>query len=217
MELVRVDSKQAYEIIREKITSLELAPGEALDIGALAKELDFSRTSIKEALRLLVHDHLVEATPRELYVSELNLSDLEKISGVRLRLESYSAQQAARNRTEDDLIVLSALCKEEAQDTRELFELDHRFHQAIAKAAHNPYLANTLEHFYGLSKRLWYLALPHLDFLPTAVQSHIELVEEIDAQQEEKAGSIMYTHISDFYEKIDRIIREKNLVETHHA
>lgn len=214
MELIRVDTKQAYKILREKITSLELEPGQPLDIGQLANELDMAQSSIKEALRLLAHDHLVEAPPRGLYVSEIHLEDLGKISGIRLQLETYSAQQAAQHRTQDDLVILTSLCEEKAEDTRKLFELDHKFHQAIAQAAHNKYLANTLEHFYGLSKRLWYLALPYLDFLPTAVESHIKLVEAIEKKEGETAGELMHTHIHDFYQKIKRIITERDLMGT---
>jgi len=212
MELIRVDTKHTYKILREKITSLELKPGQALDIGRLANQLDIAQASVKEALRLLAHDHLVEAPPRGLYVAELHLDDLKTISGIRLRLETYSAQEAAQNRTPDDLVILTSLCEKKAENTGELFELDHKFHQAIAQAAHNKYLANTLEHFYGLSKRLWYLALPYLDFLPTAVESHIKLVEAIEEKEGETAGEIMHTHISDFYQKIKKIITERDLM-----
>lgn len=213
MKLNRVDTEKAYQILWEKITSLELAPGDPLDIAVLADELSMSHTSVKEALRVLVHEHLVEAPPRGLHVADLHFADLEKISTIRLNLETLSAQQAARNASEDDLIILKALCEEEAGGTRELFELDQKFHQAIAQAAHNKYLAETLKHFYGLSKRLWFLALPYLDFLPKSVQSHIELVEAIRAGNEPLAMEIMQTHIEEFYQKITRIIQEKALVE----
>lgn len=213
MKLQRVDTEQAYQIIWEKITSLELAPGEPLDIGELSSELDLSQASIKEALRILIHEHLVDAPPRKLFVTELHFSDLEKISTIRLNLETLSAQQAARHATPDDLIILESLCKEETGDTRELFELDQKFHRAIAQAAHNQYLADTLNHFYGLSKRLWFLALPYLDFLPSAVKSHIHLVDAIESQNEPLAMDIMGTHIEEFYQKIAGIIQEQGLLE----
>lgn len=213
MKLQRVDTEQAYQIIWEKITSLELAPGEPLDIGELSSELDLSQASIKEALRILIHEHLVDAPPRKLFVTELHFSDLEKISTIRLNLETLAAQQAARHATPDDLIILESLCKEETGDTRELFELDQKFHRAIAQAAHNQYLADTLNHFYGLSKRLWFLALPYLDFLPSAVKSHIHLVDAIESQNEPLAMDIMGTHIEEFYQKIAGIIQEQDLLE----
>lgn len=213
MKLQRVDTEQAYQILWEKITSLELAPGEPLDIGELSSELDLAQASIKEALRILIHEHLVDAPPRKLFVTELHFSDLEKISTIRLNLETLAAQQAARHATPDDLIILESLCKEETGDTRELFEFDQKFHRAIAQAAHNQYLADTLKHFYGLSKRLWFLALPYLDFLPSAVKSHIHLVDAIESQNEPLAMDIMGTHIEEFYQKIARIIQEQRLLE----
>jgi DNA-binding FadR family transcriptional regulator len=72
--------------------------------------------------------------------------------------------------------------------------LDHRFHQAVAQAAHNRYLARTLEQFFGLSQRLWYLALPHLGFLPAAVEKHLDLVDAIKAGDADRAEQIMHDH-----------------------
>lgn len=213
MKLNKVDTKKAYQLLWDKITSLELAPGEILDIAALAGELELSQTSIQEALSLLVHDHLVEAPPRGLHVAGLQLSDLEKISTIRLSLETLASQQAARNANQDDLVILQALCKEVAQNTRDLFTLDQRFHQAIARTAHNKYLADTLQRLYGLSKRLWFLALPYLDFLPSAVSSHIKLVDAIRDGNESLAMEIMEDHIEEFYLKMREIIQEKDLIK----
>ena len=213
MKMNKVDTEKAYQLLWERITSLELEPGEILDIAALANELGFSQVSIREALRLLIHDHLVEAPPRGLYVAGLKFSDLEKISTVRLSLETLASQQAARHATKDDLVILQTLCEEVAQDTLELFTLDQRFHLAIAKAAHNNYLAETLQQLYGLSKRLWFLALPYLDFLPSAVKSHIKLVEAIRDKNESLAMEIMGNHIEEFYLKIKDIIQEKELIK----
>lgn len=208
----KIDTNKAYQILWEKITSLSLAPGEILDIAALGDELQFSQSSIQEALRLLIHDHLVDAPPRGLFVADLHFSDLEKISTIRLNLETLAAQQAARNANADDFIILQSLCEEVAADTREHFELDQRFHQAIAQAAHNTYLEETLKHFYGLSKRLWFIALPYLDFLPSAVKSHINLVTAIQNRNEPLAMEIMQSHIEEFYLKIREIISGKNLI-----
>ena len=60
MELVRIDTQRAYELIREKITSLELAPGSPIDEGSLSKELNMGLVPVREALNLLAHDHLVD-------------------------------------------------------------------------------------------------------------------------------------------------------------
>ncbi len=210
MELERVDTQRAYQLIREKITTLELAPGAPLDEGALARELGMGLVPVREALKLLIHDHLVDAPSRGLFVADVNIPDLEQISEIRLLLETYCVRQAAKHAIPDDLLVLEALCQEQAQippdQPRQLFDLDHKFHQAIARAAKNKYLAEILEDFYGQSKRLWYLALPHLEFLPAAVETHIEMVEAIKNKDADRAEEIMREHIQSFYAKVFKII-----------
>jgi DNA-binding GntR family transcriptional regulator len=211
MEMVRVDTQRAYELIRDRITTLELAPGTAINEQHLAKELDMGLVPVREALKLLAHDDLVLITPRHgLYVADVDVPDLEQISEMRLSLESLCARLAAQRATPDDLAVLDALRKEQSgippEDSRRLFDVDHRFHQAIARAAHNKYLTRTLDHFFGLSQRLWYLALPQMGFLPGAVQKHLDLVEAIRSGDADRAEKIMHDHVQDFYAQVRQVL-----------
>jgi DNA-binding GntR family transcriptional regulator len=213
MELERVDTKRAYELIRVKITTLELAPGAALNEQALATELGMGVVPVREALKLLAHDNLVVITPRHgLYVADVNIPDLEQISEMRLALEGLSARLAARRATGDDLVVLEALRQEQAatpaEDSRRLFEVDHKFHQAVARAAHNKYLAEGLERLFGLSQRLWYLALPSLGFLPGSVEKHLDLVQAIKDRDGDLAEEIMRHHIQEFYDQVREILAD---------
>ena len=213
MELVRIDTQRAYEVIREKITSLELAPGSPIDEGRLAEELEIGLVPVREALNLLAHDHLVEVEPEAqgLFVSKVEIPDLQQISEVRILLEPYCASQAAIHATADDIVVLEALGQEQSQIPQDqpklLFDLDHKFHQAIARAAKNKFLAEILEDFYGYSKRAWFLVLPHLGFLPAAVESHLDMVQAIKDQDAERASQIMQDHVGDFYEKVFEILK----------
>ena len=214
MELERVDTKRAYERIRAKITTLELAPGAALNEQVLAAELEMGVVPVREALKLLAHDSLVVITPRHgLYVADVNVPDLEQLSEMRLALEGLSARLAAGRATDDDLVVLKALRQEQAatppDDGRRLFEVDHKFHQAVARAAHNKYLAEGLERLFGLSQRLWYLALPQLGFLPGAVETHLDLVQAIENDDGDGAEAIMRQHVQEFYDQVREILAEE--------
>ena len=81
MELERVDTKRAYERIRERITTLELEPGSVINEQTLAEGLDMGLTPVREALKLLAHDNLVVITPRHgLYVADVNVPDLQQLS-----------------------------------------------------------------------------------------------------------------------------------------
>jgi len=212
MDLVRPDTLRAYELIRDKVTTLELKPGATVNEQALAAELNMALAAIQEALKLLVHDELLVVERGGLFVSRVDLPDLEQLSELRLLLETYCAQQAAERARPDDIIILEALCKEQStiapDDSLRLFEIDHKFHQAIANAAGNKYLATTLDRFFGLSQRLWFLILPHLEFLPNAVEKHVELVEAIKHGDGATASQIMHHHVKDFYDKVQEILHK---------
>jgi len=232
MEMERVDTKRAYELVRELITTLDLAPGAPINEQQLAKDLEMGLVPVREALKLLAHESLVVITPRHgLYVSDVNVPDLEQLSEMRLALEGLSARLAAQRATPDDIVVLEALRQEQAiasaeqgageseeeaadgrqpalESSRRLFDIDHKFHQAVAQAAHNKYLADSLERLFGLSQRLWYLALPRIQFLPSAVEMHLYLVEAIEAGDADKAEQIMREHVAEFYTQVREILLE---------
>lgn len=211
MELVDVDTQHAYDRLRDSIITLQLAPGSLINEQQLADDLHMGAAAVREALKLLAHDELIVITPRHgLYVSDINLPDLEQISEMRLTLEPLCAGLAAQRATADDLAVLESLRSEQAaaapDDSRRLLDVDHKFHQAVVRAAKNKYLARILEHLFGLSQRLWYLALPQLDMLPSAVAEHLQLVESIKSKDAERARKIMYDHVNEFYDRVRRIL-----------
>jgi DNA-binding GntR family transcriptional regulator len=212
MKLVRIDTQRAYEVIRDKITTLELSPGEIIDQSGLEEELGMPTTPIREALKLLAHDQLVEITDKAINVSDIDLADLQQLSELRVMLEAFSANQAAQRATPDDIVILEALRQEQASippdESRRLIEVDHKFHQAIAAAAQNKYLAQTLENYFGLSQRLWFLALPEIEFLAGAVDKHLQIVDAIKARDSETAEAVMRNHVRDFYDRVSAVLNK---------
>jgi uncharacterized 2Fe-2S/4Fe-4S cluster protein (DUF4445 family)/DNA-binding GntR family transcriptional regulator len=216
MALADVDVQQAYQLIRERITTLELAPGSPINEKHLAADLDMDPALVLEALKLLAHDGLVVITPRHehgIYVAHVYLVDLDHLSQVRLTLEALSARLAAKMATSGDLEALEALRQEHAtispEDSRGLFALDQKFHKIIAQAAGNPYLAEALERLFSLSQRLWYLALPRLDALPAAVREHLDLVQAIQSRDADRAAQIMHDHVQAFYNRVREALTAK--------
>jgi DNA-binding GntR family transcriptional regulator len=202
MELVRVDTQRAYDLLWEKITTLELSPGAPINEQDLAEEFDMGTVPVREALKWLVR-----VTERHgIYVADVNTEDLQQLSEMRLSLEGLSARLATERARPDDLVVLEALRKEQAalvpDQSRDLFDLDHKFHQAVAAAAHNRYLAQTLDRLFGLSRRLWYLVLPHLESLPSSVEMHLDLVQAIADGDAGRAEEIMREHVKEFYDEV---------------
>jgi DNA-binding GntR family transcriptional regulator len=216
MDLLRIDTQRVYDELWELMTTLQLEPGAVLNVPALAERLGTSVRAVEEALKLLAHEGLVSVTLRHgIYVAEAEAAELAELSELRLPLEGLAAQLAAERATPDDIAVLEALCREQASlatdDPAVLFDLDHRFHRAIAAAAHNRYLAQTLERFFGLVRRLWFLALPELASLPSAVEEHLALVAAIQSGDSEAAERLMRQHVAGFYEEA----KEKLLAISH--
>ncbi|MEJ2757321.1 MAG: GntR family transcriptional regulator [Anaerolineales bacterium] len=211
MQLVSVDTHQAYNKIRDMIITLELKPGTVVNEQVLAEQLDLGHTPVREALKLLVHDNLVEIKKHQgLYVSEINKKDLEMLSEVSVLMEGYAARLATDRATEDDITIMEALIDEQKdipdEDKQAWFEIDHKLHQAIAAAAHNRYLSESLEYYFLLSQRLWYLVLPKIQFLSLAVHEHADLVKAIQNRNPGVAENIMTSHVQSFYNKVREII-----------
>jgi DNA-binding GntR family transcriptional regulator/uncharacterized 2Fe-2S/4Fe-4S cluster protein (DUF4445 family) len=203
--------ERAYDQIRQRIIRLELAPGAPINEPQLAAELGVALPAVQGALKLLAHEHLVRMTPRYgAYVAGLNLPDLAQLSELRVELESLAAGLAAARTTPRDLAALDAIRVQQVAadpaDSRRLFDIDHEFHRAVAAAAHNRYLAQTLEAFFGLSLRLWYMVLARLDFLPQAVERHLDLVDAIRRGDVPASESMMRDHVAGFYADVRKIL-----------
>jgi DNA-binding GntR family transcriptional regulator len=101
------DADKAYQIIKEKIITLELPPGSAIHETALAEELQLGRTPIREALKLLQAEQLVTTVPRRgMFVSSISITDLQQIAEVRMQLEGLAARLAAQRATPEELMAL---------------------------------------------------------------------------------------------------------------
>ncbi len=221
MEARTVETRQAYELIRQVIITLALAPGAPVDGPELARQLSLAPEPVIDALKLLAHDGLVRATRQGWQVAEVDLFEMEQIAEVRLSLEPLCARLAAQRATTADRMVLAALRQEQGSTSLQpasdnlttvsyhLLDLDFRFHRAVGQAAHNRALARTLEEFFILSQRLWYLVLPRLGFLPVIVESHLDLVEAIGAGNASLAEQIMADHIKESYAKVWEVLKER--------
>ena len=60
----------------------------------------------------------------------------------------------------------------------------------------------TLDRLFGLSRRLWYLVLPCLGYLPSAVEKHLDLVEAVQVGDADRAEQIMREHVGEFYARV---------------
>ncbi|AUC95199.1 hypothetical protein QU42_35130 [Bradyrhizobium sp. UASWS1016] len=137
--------------LRQAILSRRLKPGERLVEGRLAEELGVSRNPVREAIRVLESEGLVEVTARR-GASVITMSDEEARETIEVRalLEGQNARLAARRREESIIKRIAAVLKQgnEAVAARHydlLSDLNQQFHHELAAAGRNRVLADLLK------------------------------------------------------------------------
>jgi DNA-binding GntR family transcriptional regulator len=210
----RSQSEEAYLRIRERIISLDMPPGSVVNESRLRQELKIGRTPIREALQRLARENLVRSIPhRGTFVTDVNITDLARITEVRVVLESHAARLAAERLSTSDrdsfAQFLELLEDGPGLDQRQLMRLDQQIHREIYRAARNPFLESTLERYFNLSLRLWYLVLDREVGLRQAVEEHAELLRAILAGDGPGADDSMRRHVTGFEREIRKVLVER--------
>ena len=197
-------SDQAYRQIRDLIVTLDLPPGAVVSEADLMARLGMGRTPIREALRFLSRERLVEVYPRRgIFVAGVDPRELTALSEARAALEPAAARLAAGRLTADDLELLDELLAEldglgRIPDERALIGLDQRLHRFIYRACRNDFLEGSLEEYYTHALRIWFLALDRLDHLGDAVGEHRAILQAIRDGDADLAAQSMSDHIDGF-------------------
>ena len=210
----RSQSEEAYLRIRERIISLDMPPGSVVNESRLRQELKIGRTPIREALQRLARENLVRSIPhRGTFVTDVNITDLARITEVRVVLESHAARLAAERLSTSDrdsfAQLLELLEDGPGLDQRQLMRLDQQIHREIYRAARNQFLESTLERYFNLSLRLWYLVLDREVGLRQAVEEHAELLRAILAGDGPGADDSMRRHVTGFEREIRKVLVER--------
>lgn len=202
---------QAYSSIRQRILDLVLAPGEPLSENGLAAEFGLSRTPIREALKRLESDGLVDVVPQQgTFVSEIRREMVMDAQYARSALECALAGDAARFRTEEDVRQLQfnisgQSLAVERSDFATLYRLDEEMHQRIAVAAQRPNVWELVAEVKVHVDRARKLTLqPH--HAPNLVEQHRKITDAIIAQQPAAAGKAMQTHLAWLLEHFDEFV-----------
>ena len=212
-EAPRSQSEAAYLSIRDRILSLAMPPGSLVHEARLQEELSIGRTPIREALQRLAHEKLVRSVPnRGTFVTDVNITDLARITEVRVVLEGHAARLAAERCTAADRAdlkrLLDELQTERVNDQRELMRLDQEIHRRIYRCARNAFLESTLERYFNLSLRLWFLVLDHGVRLREAVAEHTSMLGAVLAGEGDRAEEAMRRHVAGFESEIRKVLME---------
>ncbi|MCC6174299.1 MAG: GntR family transcriptional regulator [Chloroflexi bacterium] len=144
--VVKSKAEAVYDLLRDRILSGEVAPGQPLSIDGLARELGVSKIPIREAIARLEAERLVEVVMHVgARVAPISVAEAENIYPIRHVLCDLGVHLAAGqigDRTLDDLERLQDEMEAatRARDTRRIDPLNREFHLAIVRASGNPQL-----------------------------------------------------------------------------
>ncbi|GAA5173186.1 GntR family transcriptional regulator [Pseudonocardia eucalypti] len=202
---------RAYDALRDMIVTLRLPPGTPINEERLSAELGVGRTPLRDALKRLEAESLVLIYPRRgTFVTEVNITDHGLIADVRRQLEGHAARRAAERLTAADRARLAELLETVRDRAGTLdraggMRLDTEIHRAVYACAHNRYLEATLEHYYNLSLRIWYLFLERLPEVDHT--GHMSpLIEAILAGDPERAHRLAVRHVDEFEQSVREAI-----------
>lgn len=190
-----------YERIRQAILDGALKPGDPLVETTLAAWCEVSRTPVREALRRLEQDGLVDRTDRGLVVRERSPEEILDIYVTRIALEATAARVAADRRTEHDLRLLRRLverCAEiPAGETEAMVDANNQFHQAVWRASHNKSLIDLLERLGMHVARYPGTTLAAPGRWDEARREHHRIAAAIDRRDAELAYELTMRHFSE--------------------
>ncbi|MBC9822523.1 GntR family transcriptional regulator [Terrabacter sp. MAHUQ-38] len=188
-----------YAELRRRILSLELQPGQRLYEPELAATLQVSRTPLREALRLLLAEDLIDQLPTGgMVVRPLAASDIEELYSVRAALEGLMTGEAARRLTDDDVAVLRGLVERNARmvgDAEDAMRAGHDLHLRIAEVAGHGWARRLHAQVDGHMSRYRPFTNESQDRRTAALAEHRAIVEALVARDADEARRLAESHV----------------------
>jgi len=174
--------------------------GEILTELKLVENLGVSRTPIREALRRLEQERLIEDTPKGTVVLGITVDDLIDIMDIRQQIEGLAAYYAAKNITPEELNELRQISElqdfyYEKKDADRLRQMDDRFHVAIYEMSKRHVLCDTLRPLHRKTQRYRRLSIGSDERLAKSIQEHKDIFNAIASGNAELARDLITQHI----------------------
>ena len=200
---------QVFDHLENDILSGKYQRGEILTESKLSAELGVSRTPIREALRRLEQEHIIEESGKGSVVIGINEKDLEDIFMIRKSLECQVAALAAKNRTEEQLKQLhEALEFQEfylnKKDPDQIKLMDSRFHETLYKLSGSTAFYDTLVPLHKKIQKYRRASVTNSSRAEASVAEHRKIYEAIESQNTALAAKYASEHVENAYKHIMR-------------
>ena len=190
-----------FERIREDILYGKYEKGQKIIEAKMADEFNVSRTPVREAIKQLELDDLVENIPnRGVVVKGISKQDIVDIFTIRLAIEGIAVEWAIERMDQQDMQKINEIYElmefyTFKKDVQKFAELNTKFHEAIYKATKSRYLENVLKNYQVFMKVVRYKSLEKPGRLQGALDEHKLIVDALMKKDVEYAKMVVIDHV----------------------
>ena len=190
---------EIYRNLRERILRGQLPSGARIRIGAVAEEFGVSIIPVREALRMLAADHLIDILPRRSpVVSGISAHEVLEIGAIRLALEPLALAGAVPNLSAGTLRRCRKILEdyERCSDSWEQVELNRRFHLTLYTPCGKKRLMKIISDQHdGMTRCAQVLVIRSSKTIDGSVAEHEEILRACEARDVERATAVLHVHL----------------------
>lgn len=207
--------RQVEDRLRRAIVEGRFAPGEHLSDRVIQDTFQVSRTVVREAVRQMEAEGLVETIPhRGIFVKVLSVEDAEQVYSVREVLEPLAAREFTRNASDEQIeqlqTVLDGIKKHlGAKPDRSLIDLKQRFYEILLAGAGNLYVEKMLNQLLNQNTQLRSTSLSNPERLPDTIAELQALVDALRNRDEVAASAASVEHVKNAAHVALRILKQR--------
>lgn len=213
--------KMVYDLLRDEILDLKLAPGSPIDEVQLAERFKMSRTPIREALVRLAGEGLIETLPnRSTMVSNIDFLNLHTFFDALVLMYRVTTRLAAQAHRPEDLIVIRGFHEDyaaalAARDPLKMIATNAAFHAAIAEAGRNPYFTSLFRRLLDEGRRILQLYYQSYDeqFPQRFVDEHAAIIAAIAARDIEEADRLGKAHAEAIVAQVQKLFSRNDRLD----
>ena len=193
-------AEQVFDRLENDILCGKYKRGEIFSENMLVSDLKVSRTPVREAIRRLEQEHLVESTTKGILVLGITQEDLVDIMDLRLKIEGIAAARAAQRITDDELEELKeALELQEyyvsKKDAEHIKALDNTFHYLVYRFSGSNIIYDTLMPLHNKARKYRKASVENESRAVNSAQEHRAIYEAIAAHDPALAEQMTTKHV----------------------
>ncbi|MFT3998611.1 MAG: GntR family transcriptional regulator [Rhizobium sp.] len=198
--------------LRDMIIEGELQPGSRIHETQMGQRLGVSRTPLREAIKFLASEGLVELVPtRGAIVRQFNAKDIKDMLLVLRTLESLAGRIACERATDEQIAHIRSLHDQmlayyRERKRMEYYKLNQNIHSAIVALSDNEPLAYTHGMLQGRLKRVRFVGHQGEENWAKAVREHEEMIEAFEARDADRLSKIIERHLAAAWERVEAFV-----------